>query len=165
MRGSSGSRWRPTACCSAYGDELWSYKKAGQVLNYLSDNCLLKKVFGPWSWYRYTYVLFDAKSSHSIEKLWLSPPSSLSYSNRIAKANSRLTKNQRTTSSLSVNSPVPLSNNDTVSVLQKQLVSVQVCIYVAKVLDKVCHVLWFTMHFKIDGEIFLFNLFRWQTIF
>jgi len=55
---------------------------------------------------------------------------------------------------------VPLSYNDTVSVLQKQLVSMQVCIYVAKVLDKVCHVLWFTMHFKIAGEIFLFNLFR-----
>lgn len=49
-----------------------------------------------------------------------------------------------------------------VSVFQKQLVSVQVCIYVARVLDKVqvCHVLWFTMRFKIAGEIFPFNSFR-----
>lgn len=47
-----------------------------------------------------------------------------------------------------------------VSVLQKQLVSVQVCIYVAKVLGKVCHVLWFTVHFKIAGEILPLNLIR-----
>ena len=108
-------------------------------------------------------MLFDAKSSHSIDKLRLSPPSSLSYSNSIAKPNSRLTKNQRSTSSLSVNSLVPLSNNGMVSLFQKQLVSVQVCIYVAKVLYKVCHVIWFTMHFKIAGEIFPLNSFRWQT--
>jgi hypothetical protein len=31
-------------------------------------------------------------------------------------------------------------------------------------LDEVCHVLWFSMHFKIAGGIFPFNSFRWQTI-
>ena len=152
------------ACSSAYGDEPWSSKKAWRVLNYLSGNCLLKKVSALWSSYRYSYVLFDAKSSHSIDKLWLSPPSILSYSNRIPIPNSRHTKNQRTTSSLSVNSLVPFSNNDMVSAFQKQLIRLHVCIYVAKVLDKVRHVLLITMHCQVAGEIFPFGSFSWQIV-